>query len=282
VAAAWQFASSKPTTAIRVAVLDDGVDVTHPDLESIVGEQFDSFAGEQPCPLPHDRHGTGCAGLAAATPAADGMKGVASGATLLPVRVNFTSTPGGDLVTSSSRIRRGIEWAVAHNADVLCLSWSTEPSLSVRLALETAAKSGRKGKGCVVVCAAGNDGGRVAFPALLDSVIAVAGTDANQALKRGSDWSSNFGPEVDVAAPGTQTFTTSMQGGYQCVGGTSGAAAMVGGAAALCLRLNSALTAKEVRDLLIATSDLLPAGPAAPNGKLKFVDVEAAVKAAAH
>jgi subtilisin family serine protease len=263
---------------IRVAVLDDGVDLDHVDLRDTVVARFDAFESQgRTFPLPHDRHGTGCAGLAVADPLTDGMKGVGFGAKLLAARISFTAGAGGSPLMSNSTIRRGIEWAVEQHADVLCMSWSTSPSVAVTLAIRSAVRSGRGGRGCVIVAAAGNDGGSVAFPATLDEVIAVAAVDENLRLRRGSDWSSNFGPEVDITAPGTLSFTTAPNLAYQCLDGTSAAAAIVAGAAALILRVNPGLQAKEVRDLLIATSDVEPAGPGAPGSTIKLLDLEEAI-----
>ena len=278
----WREAQGADLSLIKVAVLDDGVDLEHPDLKPAIAGHFDCFQDEFPnqFPLSFDHHGTGCAGLAAARPATDGMKGVGFGAQLLAIRVNHKLSAGGDLVTSNLRILRGIEWAVEHGADVLNLSWSTSPSLAVQEAIEQAARTGRNGKGCVVVAACGNNGGPVAFPARLACVIAVAATNATRILKRPPGWSSSFGPETDLAAPGTDSFTTIPEKKYGCLDGSSAATAIVSGAVAAVLGVHPEFTAKGVRDHLIATSELLPAGPVAPGSKIKFLRVENAVREA--
>ena len=281
VAQAWAIAGETRIGSIRVAVLDDSVDTTHADFAAVKPRRFDSVGQELPGINDADpRHGVACAGLTVARPATEGMQGVGFGADLLAVRVSISSPSLGDLITTNSSIKRGLDWAVTNGADVISMSWCTEPSLAVRSAIESAVRTGRSGLGCVVVAAAGNDGGPVKFPASLDSVIAVAATDDDRELKRGIDWSSNFGPEIDVAAPGTQSFTTAPGGGYGCLDGTSAAAAIVAGAAALVLRLKPMLSAKAVRDLLIATSDTRSAGSAAADAIIHFIDVSAAATAA--
>jgi len=282
--AAWQRAGATNAGLVRVAVLDNGVDVAHADIEGAFLAKFDAFAGEgKPFPLAHDRHGSGCAGLAVAAPAQKGMKGVGFGAKLLAARVGLASVPGAEPLMAASDIRFGLQWARAQGADVISMSISLKSgSVALDNEIASAAREGRGGRGCILVAAAGNDGGPVAYPARLDAVLAVAATDIDRTLKRGPDWSSNFGPEIDIAAPGTPSFTTALRGTYQCLNGTSAATAMVAGAAALVLRMNPALTAKEVRDLLIASSQLLPAGSAKPGATIKLLDVEAAVRAASH
>jgi subtilisin family serine protease len=151
----------------------------------------------------------------------------------------------------------------------------------VRKAIVRAATQGRGGKGCVVVAAAGNDGGGVLFPATLSVVIAVAGCDEHGRLMRTTTWASNFGPEVDLTAPAMETFTTDLDGTYTCsFQGTSAATALVAGAAALVLQQNPELTAKEVRDLLLNTADLVHDTANGRRVALKIVNVEAAVRAA--
>lgn len=282
---AWKTAGDRNPGMIRVAILDDNADTNHPDLASVTlapTASFDAFAvvvSSISTASANPRHGIACAGLAVAQPATAGMKGVGAGAKLVVVRVSVTA-PDGSLLTSNTHIRRGIEWAVQQGADVICMSWATEPSIAVRSAIESAATTARGGKGCIIVAAAGNDGGPVAFPARLDSVIAVAATDATRQIKRAPGWASAFGPEIDLAMPGMPTFTTAPNGAYGTLDGTSAATAMAAGAAALVLRLNPALGAKDVRNLLIATSQALSAGPVSPSTTIRFVDLDKATKRA--
>jgi subtilisin family serine protease len=278
---AWDILEGRELHDVLVAILDDGVDAAHPDLASIQLPHFDSFAGELASfPLSHDHHGTCCAGLVVAQPITDGMKGVGCGARLLPIRVNHRVTASSDIITSSWRLILGIDEAVAQGADVLSLSWSAEVCDTIQASIEAAATAGRNRRGCVIVAAAGNDGGSVRFPASLDCVIAVAGCDENGLLIRRGQVTSNYGPEVDVTAPALPMFTTIPGNGYTgCFGGTSAATALVAGAAALVLQVNPELTAKEVRDLLVATSTTQQDVVNGRVALLKVLNVEAAVNA---
>ena len=106
------------------------------------------------------------------------------------------------------------------------------------------------------IAAAGNDdAGQVVFPAAYDSVIAVSSTDADDSL---SSFSS-IGPEVELAAPGRNIFSTWNDGGYTTISGTSMAAPHVSGVAALAVEANPLLSNVEIRNLLQSTADDLGA-----------------------
>jgi thermitase len=279
---AWAAASGLDVASVTVAVIDDGVDLLHHDITAAKPDRFDTFAGTLSAfPLSHDHHGTACAALAVAVPRNNGMKGVGAGAKLIAIRVNHRLTVSGNIITSSFRLKQGIEAAVARGADVLSLSLSAEPAPMVEDALRTAATTGRQGRGCVIVAAAGNDGGSVRFPARLDCVIGVAGCDDAGRLFRGSNIRSNFGAEVDITAPAMPMFTALPSNKYSCeFQGTSAATAIVAGAVALVLAANPELRAKEVRDLLVNTArperDSFGGRPIV----LKVLNAEAAVKQA--
>jgi hypothetical protein len=264
VPAAWAVVDALNDPAdVTVAILDDGVDRAHPDLAPVIIGTFDAYQHKGlPYPQSHDAHGTACAGLAAAAPANDGMKGVGCGCRLLVARVNYRVNRGrsSSITTSDLRVIQGIQWAVRQGADILSVSWGTGDSLSVELEIMDAINSGRGGRGCVVVAAAGNDGGGVAFPASLPEVLAVAATDDTDGRGSGVGWTSNAGRAVDIAAPGVKLFTTDIAGAGKGWGpcdylfdfeGTSAAAPMVAGAAGLILRAHPQLSGREVRDLLV-------------------------------
>jgi subtilisin family serine protease len=141
-------------------------------------------------------------------------------------------------------------------------------------ALERARVFGRNGRGCVVVVAAGNDSGPVAFPANLPNVLAISASNEfdQPKTKISADgetwWGSNFGPEVDLAAPGVHNFTTDIvgAGGSNPGGtlnpdyignfnGTSSSTPIVAGIAGLVLTVNPKLTELQVRRLLAETAD---------------------------
>ena len=272
---AWQIVMGSP--AIKIAILDEGVDATHPDLRGAIVASFDAVEGDlNQQPLPWDSHGTACAGLAAATPNNNiGVRGIGGGCSLMPVRIAFSANPTARWTWVEANVVRGIDWAWKNGADVLSNSWvGGAPSSAIMNALERARRLGRGGRGCVVIMAAGNDSGPVAFPANLPEVLAVsASNEQDQPKTRTSAdgetwWGSNFGPEVDLAAPGVHNFTTDIvgQGGDNPGGavnadyvnnfnGTSSATPIVAGVAGLVLTRNPNLTEAQVRRLLTQTAD---------------------------
>jgi len=267
---AWNLQVGDP--AIKIAVLDEGVDTAHEDLASAIvgaydGVQDDTFQE----PNSWDGHGTACAGLAAAIPQNNrGVRGTGGGCSILAVRIALSSAPGEDWTTSNSIIARSIDWAWRNGADVLSNSWGGgAPSSAINNAFERARTQGRAGKGCVIVVAAGNDSGPVGYPATLPTVLAVSATNEFDEFKTktSSDgenwWGSNFGPEVDISAPGVHNHTTDISGsaGYAAghytpnFNGTSSATPIVAGAVGLILSANKALTEDAVRKVITQAAD---------------------------
>jgi subtilisin family serine protease len=272
---AWQLQTGDP--AIRVAILDEGVDTQHEDLASAAVASFDGIDQDAfQEPNPWDGHGTSCAGLAVATQGNQkGIQGVAGGCSLLSVRIAYSEYEGGPWKTSNSVIARSIDWAWQNDADVLSNSWGGgAPSTAIVNAFQRARTLGRKGKGSVVVIAAGNDDGPVSFPGDLADVLTVSASNEwdEPKTKTSQDgetwWGSSYGPEVTLAAPGVHNYTTDISGsaGYNSGGavdanyvpnfnGTSSATPIVAGACALVLSANPQLTEKQVREVLRDTAD---------------------------
>ncbi len=272
---AWQIVSG--SREIRIAILDEGVDTSHPDLRDAIVASFDAVEGHvNQQPNPWDSHGTACAGLAAAIPNNNvGLRGIGGGCSLMPVRIAFSPNPIARWTWVESNVIRGIDWAWRNGAHVLSNSWvGGPPSNGIEAALDRARRLARGGRGCVVLMAAGNDSGPVAFPANLSNVLAIsASNELDQPKTRNSAdgeswWGSNFGPEVDLAAPGVHNFTTDIvgQAGDNPGGalnadyvnnfnGTSSATPIVAGVAALVLSVNPNLTEAQVRRLLTQTAD---------------------------
>lgn len=215
---AWAITQGKPS--IVVAVLDDGVDVDHPNLKTniarrpdasqpldLVGRDFfvpKSAAAEHFNPRPkifqfpfdvmtnNDIHGTPCAGVIAGAGKNGGGLGIAPKCRILAVKIFH-----GDNFASDARVADAIRYA-AKFASVLSCSWSGGASPNIAAAVKDAGVIGRGGKGSAVICAAGNEfGDPVGFPANQPEAIAVgASTDQGKIASY-----SNVGPEIWVVAP---------------------------------------------------------------------------------
>ena len=215
-----------PSGSATVAILDTGVDATHPDLDGnlVAGT---SIIGGSATTDPNG-HGTQMAGIVAAeTNNGEGVAGVGyAGVKVMPVRVL-----GADGTGQDSDIIQGVVWAADHGADVILMSFSNPGySESLQAALDYAWS-----QNVVLVAATGNGGSTVpTFPAGDRGVIGVSSTGLTDSLSS----SSNSGPATFLAAPGESVLTTSAGGGYGEVTGTSASAAIVAGAAAL-LRASS-------------------------------------------
>lgn len=276
---AWAIQKGDP--AVKIAILDEGVDTRHEDLRPALAGAYDATDddGYQE-PMPWDAHGTACAGLAVAVHGnGKGIRGVGGGCSLLAVRIAYSTRPGADWVTTSSWIRRAIDWAWKNGADILSNSWGGgAPSSAIIKAFQRARTEGRGGKGCVIIVAAGNDDGPVDFPGNLEGVLTVAASNEyDQPKTKASQdgetwWGSNYGPEVDVAAPGVHHWTTDItgSGGYGSddyvpdFNGTSSATPIVAGAAGLILSADPDLHEAAVRDILRNTADKV--------GSLRYVN----------
>jgi subtilisin len=236
--AEWAWDTSRGT-GVNVAVIDTGIDATHPDLVDNIagGTNFvrkvwwrdpDSGAWAD-----DNGHGTHVAGIIAAEDNEIGVVGVAPEASLYAVKVLGKNGSG-----YVSDIILGIEWAVDNGMQVANMSLGTDTDVqSLHDACDAAADAD-----LLLVAAAGNDGGAVDYPAAYSSVIAVAATDIND---QRASWSS-YGPEVLVAAPGVSVRSTWKGGGYKTISGTSMAAPHVTGTLALNLSADLAGTADDL------------------------------------
>ena len=234
-----------------IAVVDTGVDATHPDLAGVVRAGTD-FVAPGDGRIDPQGHGTHVAGIAAAV-AGNGLggAGLAKGAQVLPVRVMGADGSGTD-----SDAAKGIVWAADNGATVVNLSLGGPDRSSV---MDAAVKY-VLGKGIPIIASSGNagfEGDPVMWPAANAGVIAVGAVDIAGA-KPG--WSST-GSHLAVVAPGARILSTVPGGGYASYSGTSMAAPFVTAAAALLRRSDATLKAGGVRDRLISTAaDLGPVG----------------------
>jgi subtilisin family serine protease len=266
---AWAISQGSSNTVI--AIIDEGVDLSHPDLASKLVPGYDATGyGSNGGPSGNDAHGTNCAGIAAAiTNNSQGVAGIARLAKIMPVRIAKDDGSGGWL-TSDSWIADGINWAVNHGADVLSNSWGGgTPATVLTNAIKNAKTNGRNGKGSVVVFAAGNANGPVSYPATLSEVIAVGALSPCDERKAPTScdgewwWGSNYGNELDITAPGVHMYSTDIQGsaGYSTddyfydFNGTSSACPVVAGVAGLLLGKCPNMKATAVERILKRTAD---------------------------
>ncbi|MEB3197299.1 MAG: S8 family serine peptidase [Candidatus Sericytochromatia bacterium] len=213
-----------PTTTgsgIKVAVIDTGVDATHPDLRGQVLPGLDLVNDDEDAADDHG-HGTHVAGtIAALANNGIGVAGVAPGAAIIPIKALNSKGQG-----SNADIANGIVAAADRGAQVINLSLGgTDNSETLRRAVAQVQE-----RGVIVVAAAGNSGiSTPFFPAANEGVIGVGAVDDHR--KRATF--SNFGDYIDVAAPGVNIGSTQRGGGTTTMSGTSMASPHVAAACAL-------------------------------------------------
>ncbi len=221
-AAAWKITTGDP--AITVAIIDDGVDIDHPDLKANIWNNPNpnepdingwDFYNDNSDPRPkqfappyhhltgNDSHGTPCAGVVAATNHHQkGVVGIAHQCKILPVKIFMAD----DLVPFNV-LADAIRYS-GQKADILSNSWAVPESNDVAQAIQDVVNTGRGGKGCPVFVAAGNDASSpISFPASVPEAIAV-GASTNEGRRANY---SNYGRKLDFVAPssgGTQGIFT--------------------------------------------------------------------------
>jgi subtilisin family serine protease len=229
-----------------VAVLDTGIDASHPELAGRVVPGRDFINGDDDAADDHG-HGTKSAGVVAArTGNGAGLAGACGNCSILPVKVLNASNSG-----TWAALASGIVWATDQGARVISMSLSGSTSSATVQEAVTYASS----RGVLLVAAAGNQGSTSArYPAAYPEVLSVGGTTADDTRY---SW-SNYGDTVDVYAPGCNT-TTERGGTYATAFcGTSSAAPLVAGAAALAFSLTPDATAEAVSSALRSSALVLP------------------------
>lgn len=228
-----------------VAVIDTGVQVTHPDLAGVVlpGVDFVTAGGDGSAD--GNGHGTHVAGIIAAV-ANNGLGGAGfgQGTKILPVRVLDDTGNGWN-----SNIAKGIIWAADHGATVISMSLGSSNSDSVMASAVSYARS----KNVTVVASAGNSrltGNAVNYPAAFPGVIGVGSVDVNRVVSP----TSNSGSYVDLTAPGVNIFSTYKGSTWAYLSGTSMAAPFVSAAAAILKSASPALTPDQVEAVLESTA----------------------------
>ncbi len=223
---------------VLVAMVDTAVDETHPDLKDAIAAKTDTIGGA----LWSLDHGTAIAGAIAARGA---IEGAAPKARLLVARA-FEASPSGPQGTTMS-IAKGVDWAVGEGAKIVNMSFAGPPDPELRRVAAAAAA-----KGVVLIAAAGNAGPKSPplYPAADAGVLAVTATDADDKLFE----NANRGKYIALSAPGVDVLLPAPNGGYDLESGTSVAAALVSGVAALVLERNPGLSAEALKKTLVSTA----------------------------
>ncbi|NUO96818.1 MAG: S8 family serine peptidase [Nonomuraea sp.] len=273
---------------VTVAVVDSAVDTGIKELKDRVTSGPDMSSGTVAREVRPGRHGTAMAALIAGSGAGDGLIGVAPESRILSLPLvtddepDFDLLPPPDAQSSESSLARALRYAANHGAKVVSMSiGSYGPVRSEREAVSYALS-----KGVVLVAAVGNDGQTVyakdkgtsywSFPAGYSGVIGVAATDKQG--RKATFSSDNL--SVLVAAPGVEVPVVKRPSGYELSEGTSSAAALVAGVAALIKSRYPDLPPEQVAQALAASSRGRPAAGYDDNTGFGVVDAAAALNAA--
>jgi thermitase len=243
----WKYSNGNGVT---IAVLDTGVDSSHPDLAGRIlpGFSFTTDNEDVSDPCNHGTHVTGI--IAADTNNGIGIAGISFNSKILPVKVMDRYQPDSGCYGSYSDFARGLIYATDHGAAVVNMSFGGPAfSYSLQDAIDYA-----QNQGVLLVAAAGNSNSSSPFyPAYYNEVMAVAATTFDD-QRAGY---SNFGNWIDIAAPGSSIYSLLPNSSYAYMSGTSMASPHVVGVAGLILAVNSSLLHKQnrLKSILISTAD---------------------------
>ena len=264
--------------SVNVAVLDQGFEMDHPDLQpNVIGTGFDAQSNSTPSVV-RGNHGTPCAGIIGAVKDNNaGIAGIAPDANLISISIAF------DAGTTYQMLANGINWGWQNGADVISNSWGGgNPSSIFDNSINNALNNGRGGLGTIIVFSSGNDNiDGAQYPSNSNPRILCVGAIDRCGIRSGridiipescDPWvpesrpGSSFGLPLDVVAGGSSISSTDRQGssGYNVsgfedysnidytdgFGGTSAACPYVAGIAALILDTNPDLTVDEVNTII--------------------------------
>lgn len=277
-------------STVKVAVIDDGVERPHEDMNIHSG--YDAYVQSTGSGLystatggvsTRGQHGTAVAGIIGAKRNNNlGVVGVAPGVTIYPISINDASFTPSRVI----QLTRAINWAWNQGGvDVINCSWLTSPDQLLEQAINNAIANGRGGKGCVVVAGSGNlsqwaaqnniHQTNISYPASLPNVLGVGAISPCGERKNANScdgenwWGSDYGQELSVVAPGVDIITTDRASNngyntsstnspsklnYGMFAGTSAATPFASGLAALILSVNPNLTANEVKSIIEITA----------------------------
>jgi subtilisin family serine protease len=252
---------------VRIAIIDSGIDATHPDLAQADIQHFDA-TGEAIVHL--DMHGSGVAGLIVGQGT---VRGIAPKSSVLSARV-FSGGDAANSRATSASVLKGMAWSAEQGALVFNMSFAGPRDKLMELYIKAVAQTG-----VVMIAAAGNGGpnAAAAYPAAYHDVIAVTAIDASDKVYE----RANRGAYVAVAAPGVDVLVPASGTSHEFQSGTSYAAAYVSGIVALALEINPALKPEAIQLLLFAAvTDLGQPGRDSEFGYGR-IDAEAVVTRAA-
>lgn len=272
----------KGSTDIVIAIVDEGVDLTHDDITPnlftdgngvIIGiNTTDTGTGNDPNPNGNDAHGTASGGIAAGvTNNGEGVAGACWNCRIMPIQI-ARFDPNDQNWTYTNWIIAGINFAWNNGADIISNSWGgTGYDANIEDEFNDAHNAG-----AILVASSGNYVKpnyitQVRYPAAFDNVFAVGATKPNDNRKAWDDgdennWGSCFGSELDIVAPGIFIRTTDISGsqGYESgdyttsFNGTSSSAPLVSGTVGLMLSLNQNLTPADIITILHSSADKVP------------------------
>jgi len=265
---AWEIETGVVADPVVIAIIDSGVD-PHPEVSArlvtgINTADPDPNGTDDDCSL---SHGTHVAGIAAAGGNDNlGVAGVCWGCQVMPVDVLVDSIGGCSGFVSD--LAEGMIWAADNGADVINLSLQYCGLSAFEENLLMSAVNYAHDLGVVMAAATGNNlqcgAGKIAWPARLDHILAVGGITKSGAVAVNgvtTNWTSNWGDEIDLVAPGDVILSLRGANSYQSISGTSMATPHVSGAAGLLLSADPTLTKSEVEQLVINwADDIEPAG----------------------
>jgi hypothetical protein len=221
----WVHTGKRPIE-IKVAIIDCGVDLNHPDLKSNLAPGFDATGGgSKGAPrgnLRYNVQGTCCAGIVGAIRNNGiGIAGVAD-CIIVPVRIGSFNRRN-KMVTTAGTIKKAFNWAWSKrggDADVLNCSWNYSPaSNAIKNAIDLAVTKGRGGLGVPIFFKVGDDDrNTIKYPSSIPKTIAVIASDmcdkrkSKNSCDKDKSWGSNYGTGADIAAPGAYIYTTDISG----------------------------------------------------------------------
>ncbi|MFH1933703.1 MAG: S8 family serine peptidase [Pseudomonadota bacterium] len=297
--------SGKELANVIVAVIDTGVDLTHPDLENNLALEVNGYKawdfGDNDQDVSYDSlslclkgdHGTNISGIIASIINGEGINGVSPTAKLFPLKYwpsiwkTSWDCKEGKKKAPAYAVAYAVYWAVLAGVDVINLSLGGYLDLNeYKQTVEYKVIKKALERDIIVVAAAGNDGKDASnfFPSALDGVISVGATDINDER---SIWSassssnySDFPNSLWVAAPGTDVYTTDVTTffNYEYVNGTSIATPFVSGLAAFIKQVNPSLTNIEIANTIRSTArDVSVTYPDESNHTWKMINAFKAV-----